>query len=197
MEEKFSKNVGSLDLVLGCMFSGKSTELLRRVNIFKSLNKTICCISYTEDNRYGENVISTHNLYKIPCFTCTDLLKFYEEADKMIKSVDVIIIDEGQFYSGLYGFCKNLVDNHRKHIIVGGLDGDACQNKFGEILDLIPLADNYTKLKAYCKICNEKKNISVPASFTKRIQGNPNLQKDIGAGDKFIPVCRYHYTSSQ
>ena len=195
MEAKFSNKSGNLELVLGCMFSGKSTELLRRINIYKSLNKTICCITYSEDKRYGENVISTHNLYRIPCFTCIDLMNFHHEAEKMLQNVDVVIIDEGQFYSGLYNFCKKLVDEDNKHVIVGGLDGDACRNKFGEILDLIPISDSYVKLKAFCKICNENKNIAVPASFTKRIQGDPTLQKDIGAGEKFIPVCRHHYNN--
>ena len=73
---------GNLELILGCMFSGKSTELLRRINVYKSLNKKICSISYTEDQRYGTNVISTHNMYKVPCFMCTDLVQFDREAEK-------------------------------------------------------------------------------------------------------------------
>ena len=90
-----------------------------------------------------------------------------------------------------------MVDSQNKHVIVGGLDGDAKREKFGEVLDLVPIADSYVKLKACCKICNEdpnKRNIVV-APFTKKIQGDPQLQKDIGSEDKFIPVCRYHYNN--
>lgn len=184
---------GKLELILGCMFSGKSTELLRRINIYKSLDKKICSISYTEDQRYGTNVISTHNLYKIPCFMCTNLMDFDREAEKMLKKVDVIIIDEGQFFSQLKDFCVKMVDQKNKHVIVAGLDGDARREKFGEILDIIPIADDYTKLKAFCKICNENNNTLNTAIFTKKIQGDLELQKDIGSGEKFIPVCRYHY----
>ena len=124
---------------------------------------------------------------------CTNLMDFEREADKMLKNVDVIIIDEGQFFSQLKDFCVKMVDQKNKHVIVGGLDGDARREKFGEILDLIPIADDYVKLKAFCKICNENNNTLNTAIFTKKIQGDLDLQKDIGSGDKFIPVCRYHY----
>jgi len=126
---------------------------------------------------------------------CTDLIKFNEEAEKMLNNVDVIIIDEGQFFSKLKEFCIKMVDEQHKHVIVGGLDGDAKREKFGEVTELIPIADDYIKLKAYCKICNENNNTLTTAIFTKRIQGDHTLQKDIGAEEKFIPVCRYHYLS--
>ena len=71
---------------------------------------------------------------------------------------DVIAIDEGQFFDNLYNFCKHCVDTLGKHVIVSALDGDYKREKFGQVLDLIPICTSVCKLHAFCKECNDGNN---------------------------------------
>ena len=99
---------GRLELIIGNMFSGKSTELIRRINREKSINKKIIVINYSEDNRYSSNSIATHDQTKV---NCLKLKKLSEFDPQFINQYDSFFIDEGQFFPDLYIFVKNLVDN--------------------------------------------------------------------------------------
>jgi thymidine kinase len=176
--------MGRLELIIGNMFSGKSTELIRRIHREKSINKKIVVINYIADNRYSTNSISTHDLVKINCIKVGNLL---ELPDGIIQDYDSIFIDEGQFFTDLFPFVMKYVND--KHIVVSGLDGDFNQKPFGDILKLIPVCDTVDKLCAYCKVCND----GTFAPFSKRICSTTN-QIDIGSSDKYIPVCRQHLT---
>ena len=176
---------GRLELIIGNMFSGKSTELIRRINREKSINKKIIVINYSEDNRYSSNAVATHDQIKVNCLK----LKLLSEFDvQFINQYDSFFIDEAQFFPDLYIFVKNLVDNCKKHVIVSGLDGDSNRNPFGEMIRLIPICDTVIKLHAYCKKCNN----ATFAPFTLKIKDSENLI-DIGGSNKYIPVCRNHY----
>jgi thymidine kinase len=106
-----------------------------------------------------------------------------------ISNYDSFFIDECLFFKDLYTFVRELVDVHKKHVVVSGLDGDVNRNPFGDILRLIPICDTVHKLHAYCNRCNN----GTFASFTKRIDGKTDVVKDIGGSNTYIPVCRYHY----
>ena len=109
------------------------------------------------------------------------------------KGYDVIGIDETQFFSkNIVDFVLQLVEKHNKYVIVSGLDGDFRRNKFGHLLDLIPFADNVTKLHAYCKPCAENKKTLVTALFTN-YQNDTHETVIVGAGEKYQPVCRKCY----
>ena len=178
---------GYLELIIGNMFSGKSTELIRKVKTIKSINKRIIVINYIHDNRYSSDSVATHDLL---LFQCKKTLLLMEIINECLE-YDYICIDEGQFFTDLIDFVRICVDIHKKHIIVSGLDGDSNRNKFGNILDLIPLCDSVIKLKAYCINCSD----GTVAPFTKKISENKEIL-DIGGSDKYIPVCRLHYFSS-
>ena len=184
---------GKLELIIGNMFSGKSSELIRRINREKSINKKILVINYISDNRYDSNSVVTHDNLKVNCLKLEKL----EIDENIINSYDSFFIDEGQFFINLYDFVKNLVDYHKKHVVVSGLDGDFNRNLFGDIIKLIPICDSVDKLTAYCNKCNN----GTLAPFTKKynldktsnlIDKTSNLI-DIGGIDKYIPVCRLHY----
>ena len=177
---------GKLELIIGNMFSGKSTELIRRVNREKSIQKKILVINFISDNRYGLNSIATHDHLK---YHCIKLEKLSDITDNMIQQFDSFFIDEGQFFKDLYNTVLNLVDVHRKHVVVSGLDGDCFRNPFGDIIKLIPISDTVDKLTAYCNKCNN----GTIAPFSKKINVNVNVVIDIGGNDKYIPVCRHHY----
>ena len=178
---------GRLELIIGNMFSGKSSELIRRVNRERSINKKILVINFIGDNRYAQNAVATHDNVKI---NSLKLSKLNEITPNMINQYDSFFIDEGQFFPDLYPFVKTLVDTHNKHVVVSGLDGDCNRNPFGDILKLIPISDTIDKLSAYCNKC---KNGTI-APFTKKTVTNTgNNIIDIGGIEKYIPVCRKHF----
>ena len=176
---------GRLELIIGNMFSGKSTELIRRINRERSIYKKIIIINYSDDNRYATNAIATHDQTKIDCLKMNTLSEFNMN---LINEYDSFFIDEGQFFTDLYPFVIDLVDNHKKHVVISGLDGDSNRNTFGDLIKLIPICDVVDKLHAYCNKCNN----GTIAPFTKKIVKNGNLI-DIGGTNKYIPVCRFHY----
>jgi thymidine kinase len=100
----------------------------------------------------------------------------------------VVIIDEGQFYPDLYETLRNELQNTKKRFIVGGLSGDFNMRPIGQMIDLIPLADEIIKLEAYCVYCQNGNK----ASFTKRIIKDTQTIV-IGKGDIYVPVCRQHH----
>ena len=186
-EVSYVQVYGRLELIIGNMFSGKSSELIRRINRERSINKKILVINYAEDNRYSTNSVATHDNTKVNSLKLT---KLSEITLNMIKQYDSFFIDEGQFFPDLYKVVKDLVDTHGKHVIVSGLDGDSNRNSFGDLIKLIPICDTVDKLTAYCNKCNNGKL----GPFTKRISNSvPTSIIDIGGTDKYIPVCRKHY----
>lgn len=176
---------GKLELIIGNMFSGKSTELIRRINREKSINTRIVVINYRGDNRYATDSVATHDQTKVNCLKLNKLSDFDND---LINNYDSFFIDEGQFFSDLYLFVLNLVDNCNKHVVVSGLDGDCYRKPFGDLVKLIPVCDTVDKLQAYCTICNN----GTFAPFTKKIN-NDNQLIDIGGSNKYISVCRKHY----
>ena len=176
---------GKLELIIGNMFSGKSSELIRRINREKSINKKILVINFIGDNRYSKNSVATHDNLKV---NCLKLEKLSDITENMIQQYDSFFIDEGQFFPDLFSKVQQLVDTYKKHVVVSGLDGDFNRNPFGDILKLIPICDTLDKLTAYCCKCNN----GTSAPFSKKKTGSTSLI-DIGGNDKYIPVCRYHY----
>jgi len=183
----FSKHQnGRLELIIGNMFSGKSTELIRRINREKSINKKIIVINFADDNRYATNSVATHDQTKINCLKLSKLSDINKE---LLKQYESFFIDEGQFFPDLYSFVTDLVDKYKKHVVISGLDGDSNRNPFGDIIKLIPICDSVDKLHAYCNKCNN----GTIGPFTKRLNLNITSVIDIGGSNKYIPVCRKHF----
>ena len=176
----------SLDLVIGCMYSGKSTELIRRVNRLKTIHKPYVIYNSSVDTRYGGIGVNTHNKIREPCVIVDNLINQLET--EQFKSADTIFIEEAQFFNDLYRFVTLAVDTHHKKVVVIGLDGDSNRSIFGDITKLIPLCDNIMKLKALCSQCND----GTPGIFSKKICGSGE-QIDVGTSDKYMAVCRLCY----
>jgi len=177
---------GRLELIIGNMFSGKSSELIRRINRERSINKKILVINYLGDNRYSKDSVTTHDLTKVKCLKLDKLMSLNEN---IINGYDSFFIDEGQFFPDLYPFVKMVVEKCSKHVVVSGLDGDSNRNSFGDIIKLIPISDTVDKLTAYCIRCNN----GTLGPFTKKISTSSESVVDIGGIDKYLPVCRKHY----
>lgn len=168
-----------VEVIMGCMFSGKSTELIRRLKRHRAINESILVINSAKDTRSDCDVIKTHNSDTFECVKVSDL--------SLLETigVDVVAIDEAQFFTGLREFVQR-VGPHVKRIIVAGLDGDFLQRPFGEIFDVIPLADDVLKLHALCMMCND----GTLAPFTRRFCEDTTTQELVGDHDIYKAVCR-------
>lgn len=178
---------GYLKIVVGCMFSGKTSYIIRECKKWQSIGKNVLVINYSLDHRYSEkDMVICHDKYGIDC---TMLQSFSDEFNKSILQYDVIIVNEGQFFPDLRKHVLFWCDQMKKIVVVSGLDGDFLRNRFGEILDIIPDSDEVIKLKAYCVSCND----GTDAIFSWKKINNNTSSIDIGGSEKYIPLCRKHY----
>lgn len=181
--------MANLDIIIGPMFAGKSCELIRRIRLLKVLKKEYIVVKPKIDNRYDNlhdsSMIISHNFDKEHCIVLEKLEDIFQND---LVNIDTIFIDEGQFFNDLVDNVKHLVEIYKINIVVTGLDGDSNRNKFGHILDLIPLANTCTKINAACIMCLD----GTPAPFSFR-KTNNNEQILIGAGDSYMSLCRKHY----
>jgi len=128
--------------------------------------------------------VVTHNEERIPCNVWDIKNPLCMLSD---LNYDCFVIEEAQFFNHLTHLCSHLLFTEKKHILVVGLDGDAQQKKFGEILDLIPLATSVIKLTALCCECKD----GTPGTYTKRLN-NGDMQVDVGGAEKYAAVCLNH-----
>jgi thymidine kinase len=102
---------------------------------------------------------------------------------------DLVIIEEAQFFPDLYEIVLRLVETNQKRVVVVGLDGDSERKPFGQILDLVPIADTVTKLTALCKRCND----GSVALFSGFLNDKKDKQVCVGGTETYEPMCRRHY----
>ena len=171
-------DVGQIQLIIGPMFSGKTEELLRRVKRFTIANKSCIVIKYSKDTRYSSDKLSTHDQRTIDAISMTRLFNLDET---ILQSVNVIAIDEGQFFVDLVEFSEQQASNG-KILIIAALDGTYERKPFDNIAKLIPMTERIDKLTAICNCGNE-------ASFSERLSFDNRLEV-IGGKDKYKASCR-------
>ena len=181
---------GSIEVVCGSMFAGKTEELIRRVRRLKYAKKKYIAFKPIIDTRYStkEELVS-HNMS-----TCEAVLvkDSSEIMSKVSIDLDAVIIDEAQFFdSGIASVVETIADMGIR-VIVGGLDRDFRGDPFGPMPQLLALAENVTKLTAICVVCGES------ATRTQRIvNGKPANYNDdlilVGAKESYEPRCRIHH----
>lgn len=173
---------GYLEIIIGPMFSGKTSKLLEIYKQCTFCNIPVAVINHCSDTRYHPELLSSHDKITIPCIQTATIASVW----KNILHVDVILINEAQFFEDLYPTVLEMID-HGKKVYIAGLDGDFERKKFGAVLDLIPLCDKITKLTSLCGSCRD----GTPAVFSKRLTTETG-QVVIGI-DNYIPVCRRCY----
>jgi len=195
-----SNNTGYLEIILGPMYASKSTRLVEIYKQCKFCNIPVTVINHSIDNRYDEELLSTHDKVKIPCIKTEKLTDVWVSnlhfnnlenipriKDKLeIAKSDVILINEGQFFPDLYEVVIDML-KYNKKIYICGLDGDFERKKFGSILDLIPLCDKVTKLTSLCSQCKD----GTPGIFSMRLTNE--VEQTVVGSDNYIPVCRKCY----
>lgn len=186
------RNAGYIEMVIGPMFAGKTSELLRRAASYEAQGLIVAMVKSDKDGRYSSDHVVTHDGASKPCFAVPTLADFRTVAAESYDSFHVIAIDEAQFFSDLSEFCAIAADRDGKRIVLAGLDGDFARRKFGQVLDIIPHADSVTKLTAVCKYCENEGKLNSPALFSLRLAAE-KAQEVVGGADKYAPVCRRHY----
>ncbi|XP_059509527.1 thymidine kinase, cytosolic [Stegostoma tigrinum] len=172
---------GQIQIIFGPMFSGKSTELMRRVRKFQIAQYQCLVVKYAKDIRYSKEDLSTHDRSTMQAVPATKLSEVTQEALKY----SVIGIDEGQFFPDCVEFAEEMA-NKGKTVIVAALDGTFQRKAFGNILNLVPLAESVVKLSAVCMECYRE------AAYTKRL-GSEKEVEVIGGTDMYRATCRLCY----
>ena len=170
---------GRIELIIGPMFSGKSSRLIESIRKYTYKAKKTIMIKYHADKRYSsKSEVITHDLIRYDSLECKNLHDSFE----LVQNYDVIGIDEGQFFDDLVEFCEKLAFL-KKIVIVAALNGDFRMNPFPFVSRLISKADKIKLMKAYCFNCHKD------AKFSLRIVQN-NETVLIGAGEAYKPACR-------
>lgn len=179
--EKNTKN-GSIEVICGSMFSGKTEELIRRAKRAQIARQKICIFKPTIDIRYSREDVVSHNANAIPAIPVEQSRVILNRA----HDYDVIAIDEAQFFdSGIVEVCNQLA-NEGKRVIVAGLDMDYLGHPFGPMPDLLAIADEVYKTRAICMKCGHL------ASFSYRLaEGEQQIM--LGETQEYMPLCRSCY----
>lgn len=181
---------GSIKLIIGCMFAGKSSTMLRDVERYTIAKKRCVIIKYSGDTRYdhlsNNGGIVCHDgieRSKVPIIIADDLK--HKDIISIIDKYDVIGVSELQFFENIL-----VVDEWAdmgKIIICEALNGDFRRKNFKNLQDLFPLCEEIIKIPAVCMRCYSD------ANFTKKISNLESDVIDIGGSEKYIPVCRKCY----
>ena len=180
-EPKIYSNVssGSVEVICGSMFSGKTQELIRRLKRLKVAKKKFIVFKPSIDTRYKKNKIVSHNKDSINATVVNNIA----EIQNLISDEEVIAIDEAQFFDEtLISLCNDLA-NKGKRIIICGLDMDYLGVPFGIMPSLMAISDSITKLHAICSDCGDTANYS----YRKSIDQDRIV---IGEKDEYKALCR-------
>jgi thymidine kinase len=173
---------GWIEVVVGSMFSGKTEELIRRLKRAKLANQKVEIFKPRIDTRYAEEEVVSHDenaIRSTPVDSAVNILM-------LSSDVEVVGIDEAQFFdSGLVEVCNKLA-NQGIRVIVAGLDMDYLAKPFGPIPNLLSIADYITKVHAICVKCGNL------AQFTHR-KSSDDKRVLLGEKDLYQPLCRKCY----
>ncbi len=177
------KETGWIEVIAGCMFSGKTEELIRRLRRAQIAKQNVKIFKPKIDNRYSTTAIVSHSDQFLPSILINDITEVLEHS----SPAQVIGIDEAQFFSNdIIEICNKLA-NDGKRIIVAGLDQDYRGNPFEPMPHLLAIAEYITKTLAICVVCGN------PADKTQR-KTKSSERVIVGASDIYEARCRKcHY----
>jgi thymidine kinase len=172
---------GSLNLIIGPMYSGKTSTLITRYNRHQIARRKCIMIKYSRDTRYDEKMIVTHDGVRVTAVSCEELV----DVDEIITQYDVVCVDEVQFYKDAHIFCDRWAN---KGLIVEacGLNGTFERKPFPVISQLISRCNNMIFLKSICV------ETSQDASYTKRNTNDTEVEV-IGGPDMYSAADRITY----
>ena len=177
---------GWIEVITGCMFAGKTEELIRRINVLQFAKKKIVVFKPSIDNRYSDTKVVSHAGTSVESY----VIKHANEILPLVGDADVIAIDEVQFFDDeVVDICNYLADQG-KRVMCAGLDMDFRGEPFSIMPRLVTQAEFVTKLTAVCTKCG------APATRTQRIvNGQPANFTDpiilVGASESYEARCRH------
>jgi thymidine kinase len=185
----FMHHKGSVEVICGSMFSGKTDELIRRLRRAVIARQKVQVFKPAIDMRYAVEKVTSHagsNFAAIPVEKAVDILS------KVEKDATVVAIDEAQFFDDEIIQVVEQLAAGNKRVIVGGLDTDFRGEPFGPMPVLMARAEEVDKLQAICMVCGE------PACRTQRlVNGKPARYDDpiviVGAAEMYEARCRQHH----
>lgn len=160
MSAEKKKSFGSIEVVCGCMFSGKTTELIRRIEVCQHAGQKVQVFNSSKDKRYAVRAIATHDLKTIDA---VHVNKAEEILNLLNKDTDVVALDEVNFFGRDISSVALKIAGLGKRVICCGLDLDYQAVPFESTARLLAVADNVTKLSARCTRCGK------PATRTQRL----------------------------
>jgi thymidine kinase len=176
---------GWIEVITGSMFSGKTEELIRRLKRANFANLKVEIFKPVIDTRYSESKVVSHDSNSI----VSTQVESASNISLMANNVDVVGIDEAQFFdNGLVEVCNRLADSGIR-VIVAGLDMDFRGNPFGPVPDLISIAEYVTKVHAICMRCGNLAHYSYRKSDTDKIVL-------LGEKDVYEALCRNCYNDA-
>jgi thymidine kinase len=174
---------GRLEVITGPMFSGKSEELIRRLKRARIARQRVASFKPDIDLRYHSTAIASHSSQTIEALPVATVERMREALDGLIDEVEVVGIDEAQFFDeSLLPFAMELVQK-RKRVILAGLDTTFAGEPFAPIPNLMAVADEVIKLSAVCVRCG------APAVHTQRLGSSQELVV-VGAVGLYEARCR-------
>lgn len=181
-----SRKKGWIEVICGSMFSGKTEELIRRMKRAQFANQNVEIFKPEIDTRYDEEKVVSHDdneIHSTPVPSSSNI-------PILANNVDVVGIDEAQFFDdGLVGVCNQLANNGIR-VIVAGLDMDFKGNPFGPMPGVMACAEYVTKVHAICMKCGEL------ANHSHRFSADESLVQ-LGETEDYEPLCRNCFQNAQ
>lgn len=172
-------NTGWIEVICGCMFSGKTEELIRRLRRAQIAKQQVMIFKPHVDNRYSTNEIVSHNDQSLPSV----VIRNATEIKNLAEDAQVIGIDEAQFFTDEIVTVAEDLANNNKRVIIAGLDQDYRGLPFGPMPTLLAIAEYITKTLAICMVCGN------PADRTQRLTESKELVV-VGAQNIYEARCR-------
>ncbi len=181
-----NRATGSIEIICGSMFSGKTEELIRRVRRAQIARQRVAVFKHALDDRYASGAITSHNGVRIEAIPVT---RSAEILDLVEPGTEVVAVDEVQFLDHGIGEVAETLAGRGIRVLLTGLDTDFRGVPFGPIPNLLAVAEEVTKLQAICMTCG------APASRTQRlVEGRAAHYNDpvilVGAREAYEARCR-------
>ena len=182
---EIAKKAGSIEVICGSMFSGKTEELIRRMKRAQFAKQTVEIFKPCIDVRYSEDKVvshDSHSIHSTPIESPSQMLE-------LSNDVEVVGIDEAQFFDNSLIEVVQKLANRGIRVIVAGLDTDFLGKPFGPMPALMAVAEDIQKVHAICVKCGS------PANHSHRLSKSEELVL-LGEKDEYEPLCRHCYNAA-
>ena len=180
-----AKKAGSIEVICGSMFSGKTEELIRRMKRAQFAKQKVEIYKPCIDVRYSEDQVVSHDSHSIPSIPIDTPAKMLD----ISSDVEVVGIDEAQFFDNTLVDVVQTLANKGIRVIIAGLDTDFLGKPFGPMPALMAVAEDIQKVHAICVKCGS------PANHSHRLSASDELVV-LGETDIYEPLCRHCYNAA-